>query len=231
MERLAIIPARAGSKRLPGKNLRLLAGKPLVQWTLEAARDSAAIDAVLVSSDDPHVLSLAEAFEATQTLTRPPALATDEARSSDVLLHALDHLAAQGLVPESVCLLQPTSPLRTAADIDAAFALFEGKGRRPVISVCEVDHPLAWCGRIDASLSLGEFAKRLAVERRSQDMEREYRLNGAIYIATTADFRRHRGFLNADTLAHIMPRERSVDIDVALDLALAETLIAASAGR
>lgn len=227
MTTLAIVPARAGSKRLPGKNLLPVGGKPLLQWTLEAARASRGLDTIVVTSDDPAVLDLARA-QGVQALPRPATLATDEASTVDVILHVLQALAQQDLQPDTLCLLQPTSPLRTAADIDTALEFFLRAGRRPVLSVCEVDHPTAWCGPIDASLSLRGFAARLQPNRRSQEYDREYRLNGALYIADTGDFVRNRGFLSPEALAYIMPRERSVDIDTALDLRVAEAVLSAT---
>lgn len=222
---VAIIPARKGSKRLPGKNTRILCGKPLVQWSIEAAQASAAVDRVLVTSDDPDVLAIAAELGVDFVVSRPEWLADDTAKTSDVIRHAIDHLAAQGCRPEAICLLQPTSPLRAASDVDAAFRRYAESGGRSVVSVCEVDHPIAWCARLDETGSMSDFARKLKEEKRSQDHEAYFRLNGAIYISSATNFLETGGFLDETALAYIMPRERSVDIDSALDLLVAQVML------
>jgi CMP-N-acetylneuraminic acid synthetase len=221
---LAIIPARKGSKRLPGKNTLSLAGKPLIQWTIEAAQQSQAVDEVLVTSDDPAVLSLAHQLRVDHVLERPDDLASDTAKSSDVILHALAYRSRLGNPPGALCLLQATSPLRTAEDIDGAHALYIQRGAPSVISVCELEHPLTWCSTLDEDLSMRGFAEKIQQEKNSQYLKKHYRLNGGIYISDTKKFIRVGSFLDKKTLAYIMPKHRSVDIDDEFDFRLAELI-------
>jgi CMP-N-acetylneuraminic acid synthetase len=215
---IAIIPARKGSKRLPGKNLLPVAGKPMVQWTIEAALESRSIDEILVTSDDDDVLSLARAMGVDHVVMRPHELATDEATSADVIRHANDYRAGLGAdAPSSLCLLQPTSPLRTATDIDAAIALHRSSGTT-VVSVCSLDHPLSWCVIVDERLA----ARRLD---RAVDLPvAVHRLNGAIYIATNAIFAAEGDFLAGKATAYVMDRRRSVDVDTMEDYLLCDLL-------
>jgi CMP-N-acetylneuraminic acid synthetase len=222
---LAIIPARQGSKRLPGKNMLSLSGKPLIQWTIEAAQQSRAIGEILVTSDDPAVLALAQQLGVDHVVERPESLASDTAKTSDVILHALEYRIRFGDRPDTVCLLQATSPLRTAADIDGAYALYTRSGAPSVISVCELEHPLAWCSTLGESLSMRGFMENIRQERRSQDLERHYRLNGAIYISDIEPLMEIGSFLADETLAYIMPRYRSVDVDDNLDFCLAKAVL------
>ncbi|RDB42162.1 acylneuraminate cytidylyltransferase family protein [Halomonas sp. DQ26W] len=221
----AIIPARRGSKRLPGKNMRELAGKPLIQWTIEAAQQSRAIGTVIVTSDDPAVLSLALELGVDAVIDRPFELATDTAKTSAVIMHAIHFIKAQGVHPNTLCLLQATSPLRTANDIDDAHDLYVASKAPAVISVCQLDHPIAWCGALDESLSMRDFAEKIREEKLSQDHEKHYRLNGAIYIARYDAFIRMNGFLSNETLAYIMSREHSIDIDEEMDFKLSQLML------
>src|SRR5690349_5952460 len=132
---LGLIPARAGSKRLPGKNYRDLHGKPLIAWTLDAAIASTELSDVVVSTDDPQVARIADGM-AVECIARPPELATDSTSSIDVMLHALDHLRSEGRAYDAIMLLQPTSPLRGASDIQAAAALARDYRERTVVSMC-----------------------------------------------------------------------------------------------
>ena len=215
---LAVIPARAGSQRLPGKNLRALGGKPMIAWTIEAALACAAIDAVCVTSDDDAVLALAQSLGVHHVVRRPAALATDTATSADVVLHALDACASKH---HSLCLLQPTSPLRTSDDIDGALALHRARAL-PVVSVGPTAHPLAWCAgvgdddtlqRIDATLPDPAFV-----------------LNGAIYAIGIDAFRADPRFTPPGTLAFRMARDHSVDVDTLQDFLLCEALLAVRGG-
>ena len=213
---LAIVPARAGSKRLPGKNLRALGGKPMIAWTLEAALASKAIDAVCVSSDDEDVLALAQSMGVRHIVRRPAELATDTATSADVVLHALDACGAHS----SLCLLQPTSPLRTVEDIDGALALHH-RVRRPVVSVCETAHPLAWCVGLGDDDALQPIDAPLPAPA--------FELNGALYVIDIDAFRKDPRFTPPGTRAWRMPRERSIDVDTLLDFRVCEALLAGSA--
>jgi CMP-N,N'-diacetyllegionaminic acid synthase len=218
---LALIPARGGSKGLPGKNIRDLGGKPLIAWTIEAARRSRFLDRIVVSTDSGEIAAIAEAFGAETPFLRPPELAGDNTPGIDVVLHALRQVPGF----DYVVLLQPTSPLRTAEDIDAAVAACLDGQAPACVSVTESDKPPYWLFYLGRS---GEMRPVLEHEDRAvnrQFLPKAYVLNGAIYIARMDWLARTRSFLEPETRAFPMPRDRSVDIDTALDFALAETLM------
>jgi len=218
---IAIVPARGGSKRLPRKNVLPLGGKPLIQWTLDAAKASKVIDRIVVTTDDDAVLEIADQSQV-EAIRRPDELASDTATTVDTVLHALDSLAERGITARRMLLLQPTSPLRGAGDIRAAVERMNATGANSVISVCEVEHPPLWCNTIPRDGSLDDFMKPGTEGRRSQDLPTFYRLNGAIYLVEMGEFRRHESFLVAPSFSIIMSREASVDIDDGYDLLIAE---------
>jgi N-acylneuraminate cytidylyltransferase len=208
---LAIVPARAGSQGLPGKNVRLLAGKPLVDWTLEAAAASTLIDHVLVSSDDPQVLARVQ--PPMQALERPAALAGPEASVFDAIAHALDH-AGDGW--DYLVLLQPTSPLRIAGDIDAAIRLCDETGAPAVLTVSPILKPDRFHGTLgpDGALTLDEARSGEGVV-----------LNGAVYVGRPDRLLDDRTFLVEGTRVLVMPPERGQDIDTLYDFVVAEALM------
>lgn len=218
---IAIVPARGGSKRLPRKNILPLGSKPLIQWTLDAAKASGVIDLVVVTTDDDDVLEIADQAQV-ETIRRPDELASDTATTVDTVLHALDTLAKRGITARRVMLLQPTSPLRGAGAIRAAVERMNDTGANSVISVCEVEHPPLWSNTIPENGSLDDFMKPGTEGRRSQDLPTFYRLNGAIYLVAVDEFYRHESFLVTPSFSIIMNREESVDIDDDYDLLIAE---------
>ncbi|WP_292256591.1 2-C-methyl-D-erythritol 4-phosphate cytidylyltransferase [Marinospirillum sp.] len=224
LKTLAIVPARAGSKRLPGKNLLPLQGKPLIQWTLDAALASEKIDRVLVTSDDQNLLKLADQLGC-MTLLRPKELATDTASTYSVLEHALQHLHDQQVYPEQTLLLQPTSPLRSTADIDKGLALMEEKDTDSIISVCPVDHPVQWCNTLDDQCKMDNFISKEILGQRSQELPTHYRINGAFYLAKTPLLLQHKSFFMPNSYALVMGQENSVDIDTELDFLFCQTLM------
>lgn len=218
---VAIVPARGGSKRLPRKNVLPLAGKPLIQWTLDAAKESGVIDLIAVTSDDDEVLAIAKQNQV-MTIRRPDYLATDTATSVDAVLHALKALEEQGITAKRIMLLQPTSPLRNAGDIKRAVSAHDIDIKRNVVTVCEVEHPTAWSGKLaDDSTLVGVDLSVL----RSQDAEKEYRLNGSIYMASVKTFLLKKRLVGQQSIAVTMSRERSVDIDELIDFYFCELLI------
>lgn len=218
---LAIIPARGGSKRLPRKNVLDLQGKPLIVWTIEAAKNSQYIDAVCVSSDNAEILAIAEQYRV-QAHLRPDALASDTATTFDAIEHTIKANVEQY---EYVVLLQPTSPLRTAQHIDSAIALLNEKSADAVISVCEVEHSPLWSNTLPDDGNMTGFLREDVLQR-SQDLPTYYRLNGAIYICRTDRLLAEKTFFIADNMfAYNMATENSIDIDGILDLQVAETLL------
>lgn len=222
---VAIVPARGGSKGLPRKNVLPLGGKPLIAWTIDAARACPSIDRVIVTTDDEEIAGAARSAGAAVPFLRPAELATDTARSIDVVLHALDRLAADGEHYDVLVLLQPTSPLRTAGDISAALDLLFTRTAQAVISVCETEHHPYWSNTLPPDGSLAAFLRPELLNTNRQELPVFYRLNGAIYAARCEYVRARNGFLGPDSIAYRMPRERSVDIDTMLDFKFAELLL------
>lgn len=176
---LAIIPARGGSKRLCGKNLKELNGKPLIAYTVEAAKASKYISKIIISTDDIAIADIAVKYGATCPFLRPDFLATDSARTIDVLKYTLKELEQENnLAIEEFVLLQPTSPLRTSHDIDEAIEIFQAKNADSVISFCEEHHPIKWHKYIDAD---GKFENIFEEKIWNRQNERTtYYPNGAV---------------------------------------------------
>lgn len=224
MDLVGLIPARGGSKRLPGKNLRLLGGKPLIGWTIETAQAIGDLTRVIVSSDDPEILRVAADYGA-ETVQRPDDLATDSASSARVALHLLDRLAAEGASPDGLILLQPTSPFRSVATVRAGIGLFRDTAD-PVASVSPVrDHP-HWTFTVENG-TLHPFLPSPA-NRRKQDLPALFVLNGAFYAITPSCLRRFNAFTPLQSRPLIMrSRIEAMDIDTPDDLILAEAMVLA----
>ncbi len=224
---LAVIPARGGSKRLPGKNLKPLCGKPLIAWSIEAAKQSRHIDCTVVSTDDPAIADAARKYGAETPFIRPSNLATDTSGTVEVIEHALKWYENElNRRFDFVVLLQPTSPLRTAEEIDEAVELLKKKGADAVISVCEMDHSPLWSNTLPPDLSLKHFIRPEIQHLRSQDLPTYYRINGAIYICKTEKLLKEKTlFLSDNIYAYKMCREHSIDIDSPIDLIVAQALL------
>ncbi len=218
---LAIIPARGGSKRLPRKNILNLAGKPLIVWSIEAGFQSKYIDKVIVTSDNDKILDIAHKF-GSKTIKRPDELASDTATSFDAIKHTIDNVEKY----DYIVLLQPTSPLRTSKHIDKAIELLESKKTDAIVSVCKMDHSPLWSNTLPEDGNMTHFIRDEVKNKRSQDLESYYRLNGAIYICNTNRLLEEKSFFIHDNIfAYKMNRESSVDIDEKIDLQLAEILL------
>lgn len=223
---LAVIPARGGSKGLPGKNIKLLNGKPLIAYTIEAALESGLFEKVIVSTDDFEIADIAKKYGAEVPFMRPQELSGDAVSSDDVILHALDFYKDNGKEFEYVCKLQPTSPLRTSKHICDAYEIMQKRNADYIVSVCECEHSPLWAGVLDADLSLENFIKRENVTACRQSFEKYYRLNGAIYLGKVEKFMRDKNFLGKGSIAYIMQQIDSVDIDSELDFLFAKTIMA-----
>ena len=222
---LAVIPARGGSKRLPNKNVLELSGEPLIVWTIDAAKRSKYIDRIVVSTDDGDIAATAIKAGVDVPFIRPTHLAEDHTSTYEVVAHTLTQLRNYGNQFEYLLLLQPTSPLRTTEHIDGAADLFIAKSADAVISVTEVDHLNEWSGQIPESLCLEKFFHG-KTEKRSQELPKKYRINGAIYLVNVSKLLAHKTFfLPKNIIAYIMEREASIDIDSQFDFQLAEYLI------
>ncbi|MBF0159891.1 MAG: acylneuraminate cytidylyltransferase family protein [Magnetococcales bacterium] len=222
---LAIIPARGGSRGVLRKNVRLLAGKPLIAWSICAAQACPAIDRLIVSSEDDEIMAVARDWGCEVPFRRPAALATDQASSIDVLLHALDTLKASQQHYDWLLLLQPTSPLRLAEDIETALRLCvdEKAAVSAVVSLVAAAHPPQWSYYLDHGTIRPVMAGPVIPRR--QDLPQAYTLNGAVFVARTDWLRQQRSFLTPESRGFVMPPERSIDIDSELDFALAELLL------
>ncbi|WP_293793048.1 acylneuraminate cytidylyltransferase family protein [uncultured Pantoea sp.] len=220
---IAIIPARGGSKRLPGKNIKLLAGKPLITWTINSAKDYGKFDLVLVSTDSSEIAEIAKEAGAIVPFLRPSHLSNDGASTNDVVNHMVAWVEGNYQKVTLVTLLQPTSPLRDEKDISLAMALYEEKGANAVISVCEVEHPLEFCNKLQSDLSLEGFI-RIENQRRTQEFDKSYRLNGAIYIFNRNLVGAFSNFYSKGSFAYVMDKNKSIDIDDEYDFMFADVL-------
>lgn len=219
---VALIPARGGSKGLPGKNVRPFLGHPLIAWTIQAARDSAVIDRIVVSTDDVEIAAAAALYGA-EVAMRPVELATDTASSADVVRHHMAAWAEEGRAAERLVLLQPTSPLRTGAHVDAALAVFEDGGHDSLASLRPADtHPYLTWRRGEGTME--PFIPDAPWTRR-QEMPDAFTLNGAIYVVRCAAFpARGDAFLFGRIGGLEMPVEASADIDTLEDFQAAEAM-------
>jgi len=220
---LAIIPARGGSKGIPRKNIRLLAGKPLIAYSIEAALKSKYISRVIVSTEDEEIAEVAKIYGA-EVIKRPEKLAKDKSPTIDVIKHVLETLEDnEKYAPNIIVLLQPTSPLRSTEDIDNAIKLFLKKDCESVVGVCEDIH-LYWSFKIEDGYLKPVFGKKYLKIRR-QELPRIYVPNGAIFVSTPRTLNRYESFYCDKTVPYVMPPERSVDIDNEEDFILAGILM------
>ncbi|GHE80942.1 acylneuraminate cytidylyltransferase family protein [Thalassotalea profundi] len=224
---LAIIPARAGSKRLPGKNSKQLCGKPLVKWTIEAAQQCESIDEIIVSTDSETIAEIAKDSGIPVPFLRPEEISGDTATAIDVVKHTIDYYQKIGRTFDYVLWLQPTSPLRSSTNIQEAIATLKTKSAEGVISVCECDHSPMWSNTLAQDGSMKNFLSNFVKKNpRSQALPTYYRLNGAIYIAKVEPLlAQETFFLEENLFSYVMSRESSIDIDHHLDFKLAEFLL------
>jgi CMP-N,N'-diacetyllegionaminic acid synthase len=223
---LAVIPARAGSRGLPGKNILSFCGKPLISWTIAQARASKYLDKVLVSSDDKKIAAISVQCGACVPFYRPKRLARSTSNMIEVVIHALDFLSKKNEEYEIIVLLQPTSPLRTSRDIDSAIELFFKKKASSIISVCRCEHHPWWSAALSKTLRIKKFLVNTGeLHRNRQVLPDFYRINGAVYVTDAHFFKKNRTFTaGKNAYAYIMPIERSSDIDSRFDFESAEFL-------
>jgi CMP-N,N'-diacetyllegionaminic acid synthase len=222
---LALIPARGGSKGIPRKNIAALAGLPLVAWSIRAAQGAAVPMRVVVSTEDVEIAEISRACGAEVPFLRPVTLAEDETGAEAPVHHALEWFRTHdNWTPEYILLLQPTSPLRVAEDIDVSLRLIEQRQADAVVGVTPVRQHPAWVKVIDADGWVKPFLGTTSPARR-QDLPEGYAINGALYLIRTPVFEKEGSFYPERTAAHIMPAERSVDIDTPWDLWLAGAVL------
>jgi CMP-N-acetylneuraminic acid synthetase len=222
MKILAIIPARGGSKGLPRKNIRLLNGLPLIEYSIKSAFKSKYIDKVVVSTEDTEIKDISEKLGGT-VIVRPKRLAEDDSKTIDVIVHVLENLE-KGYFPQVVVILQPTSPLRTSDDIDSSIKIFLKNDCDSVVSVCEFSHSPYWALTIKNNHLTPIFGQEYLRKRR-QELPISYIPNGAIFVSNPEKIREYESFYASKTLPYVMPINRSVDIDSMLDFKLAEIIL------
>lgn len=219
---IAIIPARGGSKRLPGKNIKNLAGKPMIAWTIEAALDSGVFDHVFVSTDSEDIADISKEYGAKVPFLRPKELASDTATTNDVVTHSVEWFEKRyNRKVDIIAVLQPTSPLRNLLHIKEAMNLMQQKSAKAIVSVCELEYPIEFCNKLNSNGSMNNFVKHQDIKR-TQDLETYFRLNGAIYLFKREYVNRLSEIYNEDTYAYIMNSKLSIDIDNEDDFELAK---------
>lgn len=225
MKILALIPARGGSKRLPGKNIRLLGGKPLIVWSIDVAKSIPEICDILVSTDDPGIAAVCREAGALVPWLRPAELATDTASSIDVALHALDWYEAKNGPVDGLLLLQPTSPFRTQATVHRGVELFGAKGRQSVLGVSTTHaHPM-WTLKMEGDY-LVPFMPEHGLGTRSQDLPAAYVVNGSFYLSSPAQLRAQQSFVGAMTIPLLIESpEEALDIDTEWDWTVADAAL------
>lgn len=229
MRILALIAARGGSKRLPGKNIRVLGGKPLIVWSIDAARGIPEICDILVSTDDPAIAAVCSEAGAYVPWLRPEGLATDTASSVDVALHALDWYEAEKGPVDGLLLLQPTSPFRTKKTVRKGIELFGMNGQQYVLGVSPTHaHPM-WALKMEGGY-LVPFMPEHGLEMRSQDLLPAFVVNGSFYLISPAELRACRSFVGIKTIPLLIesPQE-ALDIDTEWDFKMAAMSIMESA--
>ena len=218
---LAVITARIGSKRLVNKNILDLSGKPLIAWTIEEAKKSKYIDKLIISTDSEFIAKVAIEFNAEVPFIRPKELASDTSDSISVLKHSIDFFKDEY---DYIMLLQPTSPLRSSEDIDAAIEMLSQQ-TQSIVSVTKTQHNPLWSNKLPEDLSMENFIQDEIKNKRSQDLPTYFRLNGSIYVSEIDYFLHNNGFFGHNTKAFIMSSENSIDIDTQLDFDFASYLI------
>ena len=226
MRILALITARGGSKRLPGKNIRPLGGKPLIVWSIDVAKNISDICDILISTDDPTIAAACKEAGAFVPWLRPAELATDTASSVDAVLHALDWYEAEKGAVDGLVLLQPTSPFRTKETMQRGIELFVQNGLQSVLGVSLThSHPM-WTLKMEGDY-LVPFMQELGVGTRSQDLPSAYVANGSFYLISPSELRACRSFMGSKIVPlFIESKQEALDIDTEWDFKLAEFIVA-----
>lgn len=221
---LAIIPARSGSKGLKDKNIKILNGKPMIAYTIEAAKSSNIFNDILVSTDSQDYAEISIKYGAIVPFLRPNSLSQDETKTKDVIEYTIKELKSRGKEYDYFMILQPTSPLRKDTDIVRALELMIEKNANSVVSVCKSEHSPLYMNTLDKSMSMDNFLSE-SVKTRRQETPTYYRLNGAIYISKVDYFLRYKNLYKENSYAYVMDKGTSIDVDDEFDFKLAEYLL------
>jgi CMP-N,N'-diacetyllegionaminic acid synthase len=223
---IAVIPARGGSKGLPGKNIRPLLGKPLIGWSIEQAFASKYIDEVVVSSDCPEIIEISRKFGANVPFKRPAKLASDNSTTIDVLIHCLDWFEEKNKSFDILVLLEPTSPIREVSDIDNSLRILISKEQGSVVSVCKTEgqNP-AFCFKKNDDSKINPYLEIQPTNLRRQEIEPVYFLDGTIYSSFTSSLRNQKSFYHNCTFGFEVPKWKSLEIDDIVDFSMVESVM------
>lgn len=225
MKNLAVIPARSGSKGVRDKNIKLLNGKPLMAYSIEAAIASQMFDTIHVSTDSERYAEIAREYGADVPFLRSAETSSDTASSWDAVLEVLENYKRRGKRFDTVTLLQPTSPLRGPEDIAGAYAVMRERRAAAVVSVCEAEHPPQWYNTLPEDGCMDGFV-RADSRRARQSLEKYYQLNGAIYTVSVPALQEWGTIMyGTESYAYVMPQTRSIDIDEPMDFLIVEMLL------
>lgn len=215
---LGLITARGGSKGLPGKNILPVCGKPLIAWSIEAAQQSKYIDHILLSSDDIDIIKVAKKNGCDAPFVRPAELAMDETTSIEVVLHALAQMPGYDVL----VLLQPTSPLRSANDIDGALEKMVAQKADSCVSIVKLDKSPYWCYHLSEDDHIQPLLDPELAKCRRQELPLVYMLNGALFIVRVDWVLKNKCLIDKSTIGYTMPKRRSIDVDTIKDVKLIE---------
>jgi N-acylneuraminate cytidylyltransferase len=230
MRILALIPARGGSKRVPGKNARKLGNKPLINWTIERALNTPELSAIVVSTDDPQIAEIAQSAGATVPWLRPIELATDESKSVDVAIHALDWYEKENGTVDGILLLQPSSPFRTYETIQKAIRLFENHIGSSIIGVSPVQNHHLYTLEKHGEFLI-QYQQQSSPIKKTRNKSQIYTLNGSIYLVSPQELRSSNSFLGSCLLPVIVESPiEALDIDTEEDFKIAELFLSRTPG-
>ncbi|WP_374512594.1 pseudaminic acid cytidylyltransferase [Niveibacterium sp.] len=224
--KIAIVPARGGSKRIPRKNIRSFAGRPMIAWSITAALESKLFDRVIVSTDDACIAAVAQEWGAQVPFTRPPALSDDHVGTAPVVVHAIDWYAAAGETPTTVCCLYATAPFVRAQDLIAAEAALQQSGACFVFTATTFDFPILRAITLDAQGQLGPMFPE-HIGKRSQDLPEAFHDAGQFYVGDAQHWRDNVPMFGPRAQMFLLPRHRVQDIDTEEDWRRAEWLFRA----
>ena len=220
---LAIIPARGGSKGVPGKNIKMLAGKPLIAYTIEAAKKAKNLSGIIVSTDSEEIAEISRKFGAEIPFMRPEHLAQDNSQAIDTYYYTIEKLKKDyNEIYKDFIVLQPTSPFRLPEDIDNAVKIFFEKKADSVIGLVKASHPPEWNKKLNSEGIIEDYFNLNLGAKNRQEYEQSYTPNGAIFIFNYEFLKRAGNYYSQKTYGYVMPEERSIDIDTPLDFAFAE---------
>ena len=225
MSILAIIPARYGSKGVPLKNIRKINGIHLIGYTIKEALKVSRFSDVIVSTESHDIGDIASSYGAATPFLRPAELSTDTSNIMDTVLYTIERFESMKIYYEHVALLQPTSPLRNSEDIDKALDIYTNNRCDSIVSVCEAEYHPSIHRKINNQGKLEEYIKQSDKHLRRQDMDKVYRINGAMYISSVNNIKKNKSFYGKINLPYIMDQSNSIDIDTELDFKIAKMLI------